>query len=126
MGSAYNIQHNDDQAVRWFDLARRSSDPGQNLRRSQARFQTTLWRFPVFSTRWHDLFSYGHYKTEWRSRFPVHAYVRVCFVGGTGVTMGAVSPQFLGKRVHSGPRSDDSGVARNHRLGGSWFRDEIT
>jgi len=68
MGWAYNILHNDDQAVRWFDLARRSTDPKiagealkawQSLRQSQARFRTTVWLFPVFSTRWHDLFSYG-------------------------------------------------------------------
>ena len=34
----------------------------QDLRRSQARFQTTLCLFPVFSRRWDDLFSFGQYK----------------------------------------------------------------
>ncbi len=104
LGWAYNILHDDDQAVRWFDLARRSTDPKiasealkawQNLRRSQSRFRTTLWAVPVFSTRWHDLFSYAQYKTEWRTRFPVHPYVSVRFVGDTRVTIGAISPQFL-------------------------------
>jgi len=90
--------------VRWFDLARRSTDPKiagealkawQGLRRSQARLRTTVWVFPVFSTRWHDLFSYGQYKTEWRARFPLHLCVSTRFVGDTRVTIGAVSPQFL-------------------------------
>jgi tetratricopeptide (TPR) repeat protein len=104
MGWAYNILHQDGDAVRWFDLARRSTDPKiagealkawQSLRRSQERFRTTVWVFPVFSTRWHDLFSYGQYKTEWRKRFPLHPYVSTRFVGDTRVTIGAVSPQFL-------------------------------
>jgi tetratricopeptide (TPR) repeat protein len=104
MGWAYNILHRDGDAVRWFDLARRSTDPKiagealkawQSLRRSQERFRTTVWVFPVFSTRWHDLFSYGQYKAEWRARFPFHPYVSTRFVGDTRVTIGAVSPQFL-------------------------------
>jgi len=104
MGWAYNILHDDGQAVRWFDLARRSTDPKiasegskawKSLRTSQERFRTTVWIFPVYSTRWHDLFSYGQVKTEWRARFPIHPYVSSRFVGDTRVTIGAVSPQFL-------------------------------
>jgi hypothetical protein len=90
--------------VRWFDLARRSTDPKiaaeawkawRDLRKSEERFRTTVWIFPVFSTRWHDLFSYGQYKTEWRAPFPIHPYVSMRFVGDTRVTIGAVSPQYL-------------------------------
>ena len=104
MGWAYNILHQDGQAVRWFDLARRSTDPQiasealtawKNLRKAQERFRTTVWIFPVFSTRWHDLFSYGQYKTEWRVPFAIHPYVSARFVGDTRVTVGAVSPQYL-------------------------------
>jgi Flp pilus assembly protein TadD len=104
MGWAYNILHQDGQAVQWFDLARRSTDPKiaseastawKNLRKSQERFRTTVWIFPVFSTRWHDLFSYGQYKTEWRVPFAIHPYVSMRFVGDTRVTVGAVSPQYL-------------------------------
>jgi Flp pilus assembly protein TadD len=104
MGWAYNLLHQDGQAVRWFDLARRSTDPKiagealtawRSLRKSQAWFRTTFWIFPVYSTRWHDLFSYGQYKTEWRGHLPVHPYVSARFVGDTRVTIGAVSPQFL-------------------------------
>lgn len=104
MGWAYNILHQDGEAVRWFDLARRSTDPKiasealkawKSLRSSNEQFRTTVWVFPVFSTRWNDLFSYGQLKTEWRPRFRIHPYVSVRFVGDTRVTIGAVSPEFL-------------------------------
>jgi hypothetical protein len=104
LGWAYNTLHDDGQALRWFDLARHSTDPKiaseawrawKNLRTSQERFRTTIWIFPVYSTRWHDLFSYGQFKTEWRARFPIHPYVSTRFVGDTRVTIGPVSPQYL-------------------------------
>jgi hypothetical protein len=36
LGWAYNMLHQDDQAVRWFDLARRSEDPKVALEAGQA------------------------------------------------------------------------------------------
>ena len=67
-----NILHRDAIAWRWFDLARRSPDPTiaadaekgfRNLRGAARRFRTTAWLFPLFSSRWHDLFVYGQIKT---------------------------------------------------------------
>jgi Tfp pilus assembly protein PilF len=104
LGWTYNILHQDRQAVGWFDLARRSSDPQvaseaagawKNLRGANQRFHTTLWLFPLFSTRWHDLFSYGQVKTELRTRIFIRPYVSTRFVGDTRVTIGAASPQYL-------------------------------
>jgi Tfp pilus assembly protein PilF len=104
MGWAYNILHQDSQAVRWFDLARRSTDPTisaeagtawKNLRTSNERFRMTAWIYPIFSTRWHDLFSYGQFKEEMRRGLPIRPYVSVRFIGDTKVTIGAVSPQYL-------------------------------
>ncbi|MBV9745920.1 MAG: tetratricopeptide repeat protein [Acidobacteriia bacterium] len=107
MAWAYNVLHQDGDAVRWFDLARRSTDPKiaaealkawKNLRTSNEQFRTTVWMFPLFSTRWHDLFAYGQLKEEWRPRSRIHPYVSTRFIGDSRVTtaaLGAVSPQYL-------------------------------
>ncbi|MGA2270839.1 MAG: tetratricopeptide repeat protein [Bryobacteraceae bacterium] len=101
---AYNILHQDLLAYRWFDLARKSSDSRlaseaarawRNLHGVVERFRITAWLFPIYSTRWHDLFSYGQIKTEIRTSFPIQPYVSMRFVGDTRLTIGAVSPQYL-------------------------------
>ena len=104
LGWTYNILHEDATAVRWFDLARRSPDPKiaaegrtawRNLSAALRRFRTTVWVYPIYSTRWRDCFSYAQARTEWRSRAPLQPYLSVRFVGDTRVTVGAVSPQYL-------------------------------
>ena len=104
LGWTNNILHRDAIASRWFDLARRSPDPTiaadaregfHNLRAAAQRFRTTAWLFPLFSTRWHDLFAYGQVKTEINLAFPVHPYVSLRFVGDTRRTLGGGSPQYL-------------------------------
>jgi tetratricopeptide (TPR) repeat protein len=107
---AYNILHDDPQAERWFRLARQSPNPDeakqasqafQNLETASERFQTTVWVFPFFSTRWHDLFAYGQAKTQMQiGSLPVSAYVSTRFDGDTNVTTGPVAggmtqPQYL-------------------------------
>jgi Tfp pilus assembly protein PilF len=104
LGWTYNILHQDLSAYRWFDLARRSPDTEiaseggrawRNLRSTNERFRTSAWLFPVFSTRWHDLFSYGQIKTEVRTRLPIRPYLTLRFIGDTRQTTGAVAPQYL-------------------------------
>ena len=104
LGWTYNILHQDLLAFRWFDLARKSPDPQvaaeaghawRNLRGATERFRTTAWLYPIFSTRWHDFFSYAQIKTEIRTSFPIRPYVSVRFVGDTRLTIGAASPQYL-------------------------------
>ncbi len=104
LGWAYNILHQDARAVRWFNLARKSSDAlvadeaakaWRNLHGATELFRTTAWLFPVFSTRWRDLFSYGQVKTELRTSLPVQPYVSLRFIGDTRRTMGQVSPLYL-------------------------------
>lgn len=104
LGWTYNILRQDVEAARWFDLARRSSDPQiaseamrawRNLRGPTEPFRTTAWFYPIFSTRWHDLFSYGQVKTEVRTGLPIHPYVSVRFIGDTRQTIGVVTPQYL-------------------------------
>jgi Tfp pilus assembly protein PilF len=104
LGWTYNILHQDATAARWFDLARRSPDPKvasqgrqawRNLSGALKRFRTTVWIYPIYSTRWHDFFSYAQAKTELRNKTRLQPYLSVRFVGDTRVTVGAVSPQYL-------------------------------
>jgi tetratricopeptide (TPR) repeat protein len=111
LGWTYNVLKDDNEAVRWFNLARRSPDPStasqatqayHNLQPALARFRTTVWVFPMFSTRWHDTFAYAQAKTE--LRFPnwfVRPYASVRFIGDArgAVNLGAnLGPQYLSER----------------------------
>jgi len=108
LGWTYNLLHDDEQAIRWFDLARKSPDPKisreantayNNLRGSLEFIRTTFWIFPMFSSRWSDLFAYAQIKTELHLKFPVHPYVSLRFIGDTRGTTGpegaGLLPQYL-------------------------------
>jgi Tfp pilus assembly protein PilF len=105
LGWTNNLLHDDATAVRWFDIARKSDDPAvaaeaarasDNLRPGVELFRTTLWMYPLYSSRWHDLFGYGQLKTELRlKKFPLHPYASLRFVGDERRTTGGVSPQNL-------------------------------
>jgi tetratricopeptide (TPR) repeat protein len=104
----FNILHRDAMAFRWFDLARRSLDPTiardadegfRHLHAGAQRFRTTAWLFPIFSTRWHDLFGYAQVKTEINLGFGVRPYISLRFVGDTRGTIGAVNPQYLSENA---------------------------
>jgi Flp pilus assembly protein TadD len=75
LGWAHNMSKDDRSAVNWFRLASKSPDEAiasearkayANLRPSLARFRTTAWMFPLYSSRWKDTFGYGQIKTEYR------------------------------------------------------------
>jgi Flp pilus assembly protein TadD len=109
LGWVYNVLHDDRDAVKWFRMASESSDPAisteagkayHNLAPQFQRFLTTVWIFPIFSTRWRDLFGYGQIKTELKlGRFPIHPYLSVRLDGdvrGTiGPAYGSTLPQYL-------------------------------
>ena len=109
LGWAYNILKQDDEAVRWFRLASKSPDPAisseaatayKNLEPALARFRTTFWMMPFFSTRWHDLFSYAQVKEEMKiGKLPFRPYISMRFVGDAAGAErplpGEVNPQFL-------------------------------
>jgi hypothetical protein len=105
LGAAYNMLHDDAEAIRWFSLARQSPDAKlagdaarafNNLRPGLARFRTTSWIFPFYSTRWHDMFSYGQIKTEMKlGNLPFRVYLSTRFVGDTRQTTGGAMPQYL-------------------------------
>lgn len=105
----YNIMHEDDEAIKWFKLAKKSpdtsvsSEAGQayrNLAPGLALFRTTAWLFPFYSSRWHDAFGYGQVKTEIKlGNLPIRPYISVRFIGdirGTsGSTLSNPTPQYL-------------------------------
>jgi Tfp pilus assembly protein PilF len=109
LGWTYNILRQDAQAIRWFDLARKSPDAQtaregarawRNLHSANELFSTTAWFFPMFSTRWRDVFAYGQLKTELRTGLAVRPYVSLRFIGDTRGTLapetiGGVPPQYL-------------------------------
>lgn len=110
LGRTYNIMKDDEDAVRWFDLARRSPDPRTAAEASRAynnlhpqfeTFRTTVWAAPTFSTRWHDLFGYGQVKTELRRpEWWLHPYASARFIGDTegAVNVANIGPEYLSER----------------------------
>ena len=110
LGWTYNNLKDDSEAVRWFDLARRSPDAKiaaeashayKNLEPEFQRFRTTFWVFPTFSTRWHDLFAYSQIKTELRlPHWFVHPYLSARFIGDSegAVNVANLGPQYLSER----------------------------
>jgi tetratricopeptide (TPR) repeat protein len=131
MGRAYNFLRDDQQALKWFDQARRSPDARvaglaskayHNLAPALERFRTTVWAFPMFSSRWHDTFAYAQIKTELRvPHWVVHPYLSVRFIGdvrGATQSGASISPQNLSENsVILG-----AGVATNSWHGAmGWF-----
>jgi Tfp pilus assembly protein PilF len=110
LGRTYNILKDDGEAVRWFNLARRSPEPSlaaeasrayHNLEPALERFRTTVWVFPMFSTRWHDAFAYAQAKTELRlPHWFVHPYVSARLIADTRgtVELAGLGPQSLSER----------------------------
>ena len=105
LGWTHNVMKQDSQAIRWFNLARKSPDPAiaeegkrayENLRPSLERFRTTIWVFPSYSSRWHDVFTYGQVKTEWKlGKLPLRAYLSTRLIGDTRPLINQVQPQYL-------------------------------
>jgi Tfp pilus assembly protein PilF len=109
LGWTYNMLKDDEEALEWFRLARRSSDPSiakdadkayRNLRSGLAKVHTNLWVFPFYSSRWKDVFSYAQLKTEYKLRnLPVRLYLSTRFSGDTRGTIHdpsvSLSPQGL-------------------------------
>ncbi len=110
LGWAFNMYKDDETALHWFDLARRSSDPAiaqeaakawHNLAPAYERFRTTFWVYPIYSSRWQDLFGYAQLKTEMRlPHLPfLHPYLSLRFLGDVrGQIQAAFGPEYLSER----------------------------
>ncbi len=142
LGWTNNLLHDDGAALRWFNIARQSEDPViaaeakracDNLKPGQSRFRTTVWLFPLYSSRWNDLFGYGQVKTEWRVKsIPVHPYASVRLAGDVKGTTGNPQPQSLSESAFItalGVASDtwrgatawfEAGIATSYLTGSHW------
>jgi Tfp pilus assembly protein PilF len=110
LGWTYNMLKDDREAVRWFKLASASTDPAiaaeasrayRNLQADTRLFKTTVWVFPLYSSRWDDLFAYAQAKTELHLKnFWMHPYLSVRLVGDTrgAVDLANYGPQYLSER----------------------------
>jgi len=105
LGRTYNMLRQDDEAIRHFDIARRSTTPAirqeaensyRALRHDNSKLQLTTWLLPIFSSRWHTAFTYGQMKSEWRlGKLPIVPYASLRFVGDSHRAAGALTPQYL-------------------------------
>ncbi len=110
LGWTYNMLKDDREAVRWFKLARESPDPAiaaqasrayRNLQTDAELFKTTFWIFPMYSTRWDDVFAYAQVKTELRlPKFWLHPYLSLRLVDDTrgAVLVANNGAQYLSER----------------------------
>lgn len=109
LGQTYNVLKQDREAVRWFDLARSSPDlvtaheatqAYSNLSSGLRRLRTTVWAFPMISTRWRDTFAYAQVKTE--LRLPgIRPYLSLRFIGdvrGAVRSLIGLGRQYLSER----------------------------
>jgi Tfp pilus assembly protein PilF len=106
LGWTNNLLHDDRTALHWFDVARQSADQAvaseaekawENLRPGLRRVQTTVWIYPLFSSRWNDAFGYGQAKTALRLDRAqwLRPYVSVRYAGDVRRNTGGVAPQNL-------------------------------
>jgi tetratricopeptide (TPR) repeat protein len=96
LGWTYNMLHEDAEAERWFDRARRSPDAEiageaerayQNLKPSLELFRTTAWVMPFYSSRWNDVFAYGQIKSELNAKgWRVRPYISMRLIADTKPT----------------------------------------
>jgi tetratricopeptide (TPR) repeat protein len=104
LGWIYNLLHDDEHAVRWFDQARKSPDSDiaaeaeRSWRNLQPDFQTvrvTAWALPSYSSRWRDTFSYGQVKVEWNLHLPVRPYLSARIIADTRSHADPISPLYF-------------------------------
>ncbi len=70
LGWAYNYAKDDADAIQWFDRVRHCNDPVIAAQAAKAFHnlngdtpaQTTVWTLLMYSSRWHDMFSYDQVK----------------------------------------------------------------
>lgn len=110
LGWTYNLLKDDREAVRWFNLARASPDPATAAEASRAYhnllpgielFRTTVWVFPLYSSRWDDVFAYAQAKTELNLKHSwLRPYLSVRLVGDSRgeAYLANYGPQYLSER----------------------------
>ena len=101
LGWTSNLLHRDREAYEWFGKARHARDPDiageagkawESLRPSNEAVRTTMWLYPMYSSRWRDLFGYAQAKVELRTSLGIRTYLSVRLIGDTTGTIGTIQP----------------------------------
>ncbi|MDX2153316.1 MAG: tetratricopeptide repeat protein [Bryobacteraceae bacterium] len=109
LGWTHNTLKDDRSAVRWFKLASNAPEPvvakeaaqaAANLEPQFQRIRVSSWIFPLYSSRWKNVFNYSQVKTEFRfPGLPFTPYFSTRFVGDARGRLRSQSeqpqPQFL-------------------------------
>ena len=107
LGWTNNALKQDAEAVKWFRMARQSPNEKlateaehayRNLSSSVARFRLSTWAYPLYSSRWKDVFGYAQAKFELKlPGIPLRPYVSTRLVGDIRQTTesGGLPPQYL-------------------------------
>jgi Flp pilus assembly protein TadD len=103
LGWAHNMLKQDQHAVEWFRLASRSPEQGVATEAKRAYrnlnpgpLRTTVWLFPMWSSRWDSAFGYGQAKVEYLRRgWKLRPYLSVRFAGDSRGQIGVSQPQYL-------------------------------
>jgi tetratricopeptide (TPR) repeat protein len=105
LGWTHNQLSQDAQAMKWFDLARRSPDAAiaaearsayANLAPDTSPLRTSFWTLPFYSSRWKQAFAYSQVKSELSlGAFPLRPYLSLRLVGDSSGLTGSPYPQFL-------------------------------
>ena len=111
LGVTANLLQKDEEALRWFAMARRARDAAiaERARESYlalkprySRFRTEAWVIPFVSTRWRGTFAFGQVKAQWRRPWlPVEPYLSLRFVGdsaGARQASKALLPLYLSEK----------------------------
>ncbi|MBC7924888.1 MAG: tetratricopeptide repeat protein [Bryobacteraceae bacterium] len=105
LGWTHNLLREDKEAMEWFRLARRSPDPViaaeagkaySSLQPEFARFRTSVWAYPMYSSRWQDLFTWAQAKTEWHPAGKIVPYISMRFAGDVRRTTNSLGTPGLG------------------------------
>lgn len=100
LGWTYNMLKLDQQALHYFDVARKSKDGKvaaeadqayRSLRPSLAPVRSTTWVLPFYSSRWREVFAYGQTKFEFKLPFTqLRPYLSTRFIGDLNRSGGMV------------------------------------
>ena len=142
LGWTNNLLHDDVTALHWFGIARHSYDSAVaaeakrawlSLSPGQRRFRTTVWLYPLYSSRWGDVFGYGQVKTELRmKKLPLHPYASVRLLGDVRRSTGGPDPQSLSESAfvtalgvavntwHGATPWFEAGAATSYLTGAHW------